>query len=84
MERTSSKTGTNADDKAPSPNMRLNKFGIVNAMMNAELTIPLPSAEKSRTSRKSPRILEKTVETEREDICLRLLEIIFAKIEKRL
>ena len=50
-----------AEDKAPSPKRRRNKFGIVKPTINAELQTLAPSAAKIKTSRSNPVTRDNTV-----------------------
>ena len=55
------KTGINAEVRAPSPRRRRNKFGSVNAKMNAELMIPTPRIENVAMSLQRPRMRDSRV-----------------------
>ncbi len=58
----SEKTGTNAWDNAPSPNMRRKKLGTRKATKNASATRPLPMMLAKAISRAKPLILESMVQ----------------------
>jgi hypothetical protein len=55
------KIGITADDSAPSPSRRRNRFGIANANKNAALMSLIPKVLKNNASRANPDILERTV-----------------------
>ena len=50
-----------AEFKAPSPNKRLKRFGMVNPRMKAELQILTPSAAKIKISRNNPVMRDRIV-----------------------
>ena len=57
----SPRIGTNAWVNAPSAEIRLNKFGILNATKKASVTRPAPKTRAIILSLKNPRILDKKV-----------------------
>lgn len=60
----SEKIGINAEVKAPSPSIRLNKLGKVKANKNAELSDEAPKRVNNAISRNSPVIREPIVDVE--------------------
>src|SRR5436190_13811925 len=62
--RTRARVGTNACEKAPSPNSRRSRFGMRKATLKASKDAPAPNIEAMTTSRNKPLMREASVKSE--------------------
>jgi hypothetical protein len=68
------RVGTNAAVIDPSASRRLKRFGRMKAVVNADMTHPVPNIASASESRSSPRTRETTVSNEMTPMFLRLFD----------